>query len=254
MINLKEKIEKAVRGSTHLFFVGQAGFVIKSKCGTLLGWDMYLSDCVERLEGHMGFKRLAPKLLSADELCFDGIIASHEHWDHFDYDSLFELTRCADTKLFASFGCSTAAEELGIGEKVTYVEWGDRFDVKDISVRCVSCDHGTAAPDAFGAVITVDGKRIYFAGDTSLHTEYRDEILLDGEIDIMIAPINGAFGNMNEADCATLAEAIKPKLAIPCHYGMFASHGGNPGLFRDIMCERSSVNYLLMAQGEQLII
>jgi L-ascorbate 6-phosphate lactonase len=44
-----------------------------------------------------------------------------------------------------------------------------------------------------------------------------------------------------------------PGMTIPCHYGMFASHGGNPGLFFDIMKEQYPKNkFLIMAMGEQL--
>ena len=55
-------------GKTHLFSVGQAGFIIKSKSGQLLAIDLYLSDCVERVEGNVGFKRLLPKILNPDDL------------------------------------------------------------------------------------------------------------------------------------------------------------------------------------------
>ncbi len=42
---------------------------------------------------------------------------------------------------------------------------------------------------------------------------------------------------------------------VPCHYGMFASRGGNPGLFYKIMTEEYPDNaFLLMAQGEKITI
>lgn len=79
------------------------------------------------------------------------------------------------------------------------------------------------------------------------------EYLKKGKLDILIAPINGAFGNMNEKECAEFADAIKPALTIPCHYGMFASHGGNPGLFYDIMMNQYPENkFIIMAQGERI--
>lgn len=256
MTDLRVDIEKASCGNTHIFFTGQAGFVFKSKVGTTVCVDLYLSDCVERLEGHIGFKRLMPKLLDADGLNFDGVIATHAHYDHFDYDSMTNLTKGEATKLFASYGCRELAEKLGIAkDKTVYVKSGDRFKIKDISVRCVSCDHGKAAPDAFGVVITVDGKRIYIAGDTCLHPEYKDEILLDGSIDVMIAPINGAYGNLNESECVHLATIIRPQLVIPCHYGMFAAHGGSPWTFCKLMNElKEKINYTLLTAGEHMII
>ena len=50
MLNFATKILTAPLGKTHLFSVGQAGFIIKSSSGQLLGIDMYLTDCVERVE------------------------------------------------------------------------------------------------------------------------------------------------------------------------------------------------------------
>ena len=70
------RVLTAPLGQTHLFSVGQAGFIIKSKSGQLLAIDLYLSDCVERVEGHAGYKRMLPKILKADELEFDAVIAT----------------------------------------------------------------------------------------------------------------------------------------------------------------------------------
>ena len=119
----------------------------------------------------------------------------------------------------------------------------------------VDCDHGLAEPSAVGVVITVDRKRIYIAGDTCLRLDYAERIADKGKLDIMIAPINGAFGNMNEKDCAELSKVLKPQLTIPSHYGMFASHGGNPGVFIDRMNETCPDNkYFIMAYGEGITI
>ena len=51
MNNTAIKILSAPLGKTHIFFLGQAGFVFKSSTGTVLGVDLYLSDCVERFDG-----------------------------------------------------------------------------------------------------------------------------------------------------------------------------------------------------------
>lgn len=255
MIDLAAEIISASCGNSHIFFLGQAGFVFKSRAGTLLCVDLYLSDCVERLEGHIGFKRLTPKLMAASDVQFDGVIATHAHYDHFDYDSMRALTDSSATKLYASLGCRALVEELGIcKDKVVYVAPNDEFQVKDISVRCVSCDHGTSAPDAFGVVVTVDNKRIYIAGDTCLHPEYKKEILKDGDIHIMIAPINGAYGNLDEKACVELSNVIMPKLVIPCHYGMFAAHGGSPWRFCELMNKsEQKTDYTLLTVGEHII-
>ena len=52
-------------GQIGVFFLGQAGFVLKTAGGKLIAIDPYLSDCCER---YFGFKRLMPHILSADTL------------------------------------------------------------------------------------------------------------------------------------------------------------------------------------------
>ena len=84
-------------------------------------------------------------------------------------------------------------------------------------------------------------------------TAYREDLLENEElkgVDLLILPINGAFGNLNEAECIALAEKLEPKLTIPCHYGMFASHHGDVGRFYELMSEKK-LPFLIMRQGEQ---
>lgn len=252
MFDFAANVFAAEEGKTHLFSVGQAGYILKSKSGRLMGVDLYLSDCVERLEGHMGFKRLLPRLLDPMELVFDCIAASHPHRDHFDFDSIPQLLANPKTHLFASIHCMQEIKKLPVSDKqVSYVQPGDNRKNTDFEICFVSCDHGQAAPDAVGLIITVDGKKIYMAGDTCLRLDRMEEYAAKGPFDVLIAPVNGAYGNMDERDCAQLSAILQPKITIPCHYGMFASHGGNPGLFIENMKALCPLNhYLLMAQGE----
>lgn len=251
MFDFAEKIRRAELGKTHLFSVGQAGFIIKSAGGRLLGIDMYLSDCVERVEGHVGYKRMLPKILEANELIFDSIIATHFHRDHFDVDSMKELMGNHKTKLYAAYDCESDVDELAIDKsRVTFVKPGDSAVCGDFNISFINCDHGTGAPQAVGVIVEVDGYRLCEIGDTSLRLDRTGEYLSKGRLDVLIAPINGAYGNLNEEDCVTLAEAIQPELTIPCHYGMFASHGGNPGLFHNVMTEKK-LPYLIMTMGEK---
>lgn len=255
-MNFATKVLTARLGQTHLFSLGQAGYIIKSASGQLLGIDMYLSNCVERIEGHMGFKRLLPQILLPQDLLFDCIIATHPHYDHFDKDAMPELMANNRTHLYASVNCETEMKQLDfMNTRTSYVKPGDVFVVGDFTLEFVPCDHGTGAPDAVGVVITVDHKKIYEAGDTCLRLDRVEAYKKKGPFDVLIAPINGAYGNMNEQECARLSNALNPKVTIPCHYGMFASHGGNPGVFYDVMKKEYPNNeVLLMTQGEELIL
>lgn len=251
MLDFAAKVLTANIGQTHIFAVGQAGYIIKSKSGKLLAVDLYLSNCVERAEGNKGFKRLLPQILEPGDLEFDVIICTHPHLDHFDIDAVPEMISNGKTRLFCSAGCEKIIKQTQMeyySKQITYVKPSESYDTVDFHIDFVNCDHGLGAPDAVGVVVTADGKRIYEAGDTCLRLDRISEI--PKPLDVLIAPINGAFGNMNESDCAALSEALKPAVTIPCHYGMFASHHGDIGRFYDIMTEKA-LPFLLMKQGEQ---
>ena len=244
-----ESVRAAEAGKTHLFSLGQAGFLIKSAGGQLLAIDPYLSDCVEKAEGGMGFKRLMPRLLSPEELTLTALICTHFHMDHYDPDAVPGLMKNGVTRLFAARDCRELALEQGLDMgRAAFVRPGDACACGDFDLRFIDCDHGEGAPLAVGAVIRVDGRVICEVGDTRLRLDRAGDI--PKGTDVLIAPINGAYGNMNEADCVALALRAQPRLTVPCHYGMFALHGGSPGRFLTL-AQDAGLPCLLMTMGER---
>lgn len=248
MLDLKTRVLTGTGPA--LFSTGQAGYIIKSSSGQLLAIDLYFSNCVERLEGHAGFKRLLPRILEASDLNFDVIICTHPHLDHFDIDAVPEMMGHG-SRLFCSAGCEKLIHQLRMGyygNFITYVKPGDHEAAGDFDITFVNCDHGAGAPDAVGVVIKVDGKTIYEVGDSCLRLDRVSEI--PAPLDVLISPVNGMYGNMNSEDAVKLAEALKPKITIPCHYGMFASHGGDLKQFYELTAKRQ-IPALIMQQGEE---
>ena len=236
MFDFARNVMEAPLGTTHLFWVGQAGFIIKNKEGELFGVDLYLSECVEPVEGHVGYHRLMPQILGSEELVFDALIATHFHRDHFDIDAMPGLMDNGKTRLFCAYDCQEDVERLRINKKrVQFVKPGESYDCTGFHIDFINSDHGAGAPLEVAPIVTVDGKHILEAGDTSLHLDWKDEYLKAGPLDVLIAPINGAYGNLNEQDHVTLTKMLKPKLTVPCHFGMFASHGGHPGLWKELL-------------------
>lgn len=249
---LNKKIGTVFIGATQLFSMGQAGFILKSQRGQTLGIDLYLSECVEPIEGHDGYHRLMPKILDANDLLLDVVIATHFHRDHFDIDAIPELMANGKTILFCAYDCEDDVNRLGIDlNRVVFVRSGDRHKVGDFDIRFIQSDHGDGAPQEVGVLVTVDEKNILEVGDTSLHLDWKDEYLQAGPLDVLIAPINGAYGNLNEQEHVILTELLEPKITIPCHFGMFASHGGHPGLWRELLLEQlPTQKYKIFTMGE----
>lgn len=239
-------------GKTSLFFVVQAGFVLKSKKGTTMGVDLYLTDCVERFDG---FKRLSPKVMDPSTP-LDYVVSSHWHLDHFDIDAMPLLMANGKTRLICADDCHDHVNDLNLDEtRVTYIKKGDSVKCDDITVNAVFCDHGTGAPLAVGLVFEIDGYKVYLAGDTCLRLDKAPEVAEYGPFDVMLAPINGAFGNLNEHENVELCAYHKPKVSIPCHFWTFGEQHGDPGVWAEEMKNRlPDQRYVVMAAGEQLVL
>ena len=240
------------KGSFGLFSVGQAGYIIKTPDSQLIAIDLYLSDSCNRL---VGFKRLMPYILDATDIAFDTIICTHEHEDHLDIDSVPFMFSYGSPELFVNAESVEKLKAFGVvGDRVKLMERGGCYTSGSVKIEATFCDHGTAAPNAVGLILTIEGKTMYIAGDTS----YRPEMIADianRHIDVMAVPINGAYGNLNEIEGAKYSALVNPALTLPYHYGMFAQHGGDPGKFMTAMQELAPNNdYMLMRPGEGIII
>ena len=238
--------------STILEFAGQAGFILTDKNGYRMGIDLYLSDCCDR---YFGFKRLMPYIYDADKLDLDLLVATHAHYDHFDPDSIPTILQNQKTQLLCAKDCLEETQKLQLDQsRITYLGEGDTYQAGDIKITAMPCDHGKDTPFAIGLLIEIDQKRIFIAGDTCMREDNFGDHRLKN-CDVMIMPINGAFGNLNEAEGAKAAGIVSPQLCIPCHFWNFAQHGGNPQLFINEMEQNfPHINYLLMRAGERIVL
>jgi len=195
-----------------------------------------------------------PQILGPDELTFERLLLSHAHYDHFDPDSIPMLMSGGHTEMIGAKDIAKECERLKLKNNITLLACGETVQREDMAVTGVPCDHGTLAPDALGLLITIEGKRIYYMGDTAYRPDLLENPLLQ-DVDMLILPINGAFGNLNEEQAAHVIKRLNPKMAVPCHYWNFAEHGGNPGLFQKAMSEIAPDNrYVLMCQGEGIVL
>jgi L-ascorbate metabolism protein UlaG (beta-lactamase superfamily) len=95
-----------------------------------------------------------------------------------------------------------------------------------VTLEAVHAEHGrrrslfTAAESSLGVLVS-GSSSVFFAGDTGLHAGMAD---LAGRVDIALLPVGGwgprlGRGHMDPSLAAEAATRIRPKVAVPIHWG-----------------------------------
>ena len=144
----------------------------------------------------------------------DYIFVTHEHGDHFDREAIKQLTG-EKTQLITNKRC---ADMLGYGEIMVN---GQSATLGDITVEAVPAYNTSDGRTQFhpkgrdnGYILTIDGLRIYIAGDT----EDIPEMQNIKDIDIAFMPCNQPY-TMTPEQLVKAAKTVKPKVLFPYHYG-----------------------------------
>ncbi len=145
----------------------------------------------------------------------DFIFVTHEHGDHYDKEAIKQLTRVG-TRFITNQRCATMQ---GYG---LVMKNGDHEDLNHgILVDAVPAYNTTEGRTQFhpqgrdnGYILSLDGLRIYIAGDT----EDIPEMTNIKDIDIAFLPCNQPY-TMTPEQLVRAARIIKPKVLFPYHYG-----------------------------------
>lgn len=144
----------------------------------------------------------------------DYIFVTHEHGDHFDKEAIKQLTG-DKTQLITNKRCG---DMLGYGKIMAN---GQCSTFNDITVEAVPAYNITDGRTQFhpkgrdnGYILTIDGLRVYIAGDTEDIPEMQDI----KNIDIAFLPCNQPY-TMTTEQLVKAAKTVKPKVLFPYHYG-----------------------------------
>ena len=148
----------------------------------------------------------------------DLILLSHAHGDHLG-DTLAIAKRTGAT-VVCNFEISNYLEARGA--KVHGQNPGGGYDHGIAHVKLTMAHHSSSFPDGTyggepnGFIITLpDGKRLYYAGDTSLFLDM--QLIGEEGIDLAFLPIGDNF-TMGPADSLRAIRLLKPRLVLPMHY------------------------------------
>ena len=241
------------REEVALFWLGQAGFLIKTPSGHSIAIDPYFSDYVMHSipEEGLGFKRLTPPPCEAGDIPFDVLLISHEHGDHFDQESIGPMMANGLTQVYANVTACETMKGMPLDQtRIHVLKRGEPVDLPDCRLIPVDCDHGELAPEALGFILDFGFLKLYYAGDTALTPE-RLAVPLAEKPEVAILPINGAFGNLDGVQAATYAGMLGSKVCVPCHFWTFPLHHGDPQQIIDAIGDSApGCELRLLCQGE----
>jgi L-ascorbate metabolism protein UlaG (beta-lactamase superfamily) len=199
----------------------------------------------------------------------DAVFISHGHHDHLDQPSLRRIPGRPTVIVPKGFAGLARTWDLGPVEEV---QPGDRLRIDQVELEVTYAEHsGKRVPfgpegPAIGCVVA-GSRRVYFPGDTDL---FPGMASLADTLDVALLPVWGwgptiGVGHMDPGRAAEAAAILRPRLAIPIHWGTFYPAGLRrvvpkpfdvPGrLFAEALARRApDIPVRILAPGEAITI
>ena len=148
----------------------------------------------------------------------DIILITHNHFDHYSVQDIEKVIK--DNTIVVVPEKVNAEEVLKMRKNVTILKVlpSDLYNVKDIKFETVPAynvnkQFHRKEEGWVGYIIEFNQIKFYVAGDTDITEENRKV-----KCDVAFVPVGGKY-TMNCEEAAQLVNEIKPKIAVPIHYG-----------------------------------
>jgi L-ascorbate metabolism protein UlaG (beta-lactamase superfamily) len=156
----------------------------------------------------------------------DLVFVSHSHYDHCSPDDVRAVAK-DDTTILAPADAAASlcpARAVAPGETIQLGE----LTVETVPAYNVGKKFHPKRQNWCGAVFTLGGVRIYYAGDTDRIDEMDDL----KNVDVALLPVGGTY-TLNADEAAEVCKAMSPRRAIPYHWGDIVGSRADAQAFAD---------------------
>ena len=146
----------------------------------------------------------------------DIVFITHDHYDHLSPEDIARV-RKTTTLFVMPASCKKAVERSWL-DYCYFLSPGEKTEVCGVPVEAVAA-YNSLKPfhpkknGWLGYVVTVEGQRIYVAGDTD---ENKDNLAV--QCDVALVPVGGTY-TFDAKHAAKFVNKLRPAVAIPTHYG-----------------------------------
>ena len=166
----------------------------------------------------------------------DIILITHYHYDHYSPEDIEKII--TDKTIIVAPKTVKALSKM---KNVVFVEPNNTYEVEGIKIETIPSYNTNKQfhpkeNEWVGYIIEINDIRYYVAGDTDITNENKQV-----KCDVAFVPVGGTY-TMTYQEAAELTNIIKPKIAIPTHYGSIVGEKDDGERFKnllnsDIECE-----------------
>lgn len=171
----------------------------------------------------------------------DIIFITHSHYDHFSEEDILKVKK-EETKIVVPEDLYNKSFKLKFDESnILIVKPNEEYEVNNIKFKTIPAynvnkNFHPKTNNWVGYIITLDNVSYYIAGDTDITEENRKV-----KCDVAFVPIGGTY-TMTAKEAANLVNEIKPKIAVPIHYGLIVGSKEDEEIFKNNVNNDIDVN------------